>query len=70
MATDFLQDPGTNGFIATPFNLLSTELNSLVTGNTAVSSAGGTSGVFTQTNYNSAIFCEILEELQNSNVLS
>ena len=39
---------GTNGFITTPFSVLTTELNSLANGNTALSSVGGTSGVFTQ----------------------
>lgn len=53
--TDFLQDVGTNGFIATPFNLSSTELNALANGNTVASSVGGTSGVFSQTNTVSAL---------------
>jgi hypothetical protein len=48
---DFLLDPGTNGFIATPFNLMTTELNGLVTSDSALSSVGGTSGVFSQTNF-------------------
>jgi hypothetical protein len=48
---DFLLDPGTNGFIATPFNLMTTELNSLASTNSAISSVGGTSGVFTQANF-------------------
>ena len=59
MATNFLEAAGTNGFIATPFNLMSTELNALATINSAVSSVGGTSGVFTQTNYANAIWCEV-----------
>ena len=42
---DFLLDPGTNGFIATPFNLMTTELNSLVNTDRALSSVGGSSGV-------------------------
>lgn len=52
MATDFLLAAGTNGFIATPFNLLSTEagFDSLANGSSVVSSVGGTSGVFSQTN--------------------
>ena len=41
---------GTGGFITTPFDLLTTELNSLASGNTALSSVGGTSGVFDQSN--------------------
>lgn len=54
--TDFLLEPGTNGFIATPFNLLSTELNSLANNNSVVSSVGGSSGVFSQSNTANAIF--------------
>ena len=51
MATDFLLDAGTRGFKATPFNLLSTELNTLGNGSAATSSVGGTSGVYSQTNW-------------------
>jgi hypothetical protein len=54
MSADFLLDPGTSGFIATPFNLLSTELNAIANAGTATSSVGGTSGVFTQTNFANA----------------
>jgi len=50
MSSNFLLAAGTNGFIATPFNLQSTELNALAAGHTAVSSVGGSSGVFSQTN--------------------
>lgn len=56
MATNFLEATGSNGFLATPFNLQSTELNALGNGNSAVSSVGGTSGVFTQTNWSSGIW--------------
>lgn len=49
MPTNFLLASGTNGFIVTPFDLQSTELNTLANGNTATSSVGGTSGVYTQT---------------------
>lgn len=56
MATNFLEAAGTNGFIATPFNLLSTELNTLGSGNSAVSSVGGSSGIFTQTNFANAVW--------------
>jgi len=59
MATNFLLATGTNGFIATPFNLQTTELNALGSGANAVSSVGGTSGVFTQTNFASAIWCAV-----------
>lgn len=40
---------GTNGWAITPINVLSTELNTLATGNTVLSSVGGSSGVFSQT---------------------
>lgn len=59
MPADFLFNPGTNGFTVTPFNLLSTELNSLAIGATALSSVGGTSGVFTQSNTGNALMGEI-----------
>lgn len=56
MPTNFLEATGTNGFLVAPFNLQSTELNALANGNSAVSSVGGTSGVFTQTNWASGIW--------------
>lgn len=56
MVTNFLDYAGTNGFLTTPFNLLSTELNALANGGSVVSSVGGTSGVFSQTNWASAIW--------------
>lgn len=59
MTTNFLEAAGTNGFIATPFNLMTTELNTLGNGANAVSSVGGTSGVFTQTNFADGIWGEI-----------
>ena len=59
MATNFLQASGTNGFIATPFNLMSTELNTLANNSSAVSSVGGSSGIFTLANFANAIWCEI-----------
>lgn len=59
MATDFLLDAGTNGFKATPFNLLTTELNSLAAGASATSSVGGSSGVFSQTNWANCSFGSI-----------
>lgn len=62
MAADFLLDPGTSGFIATPFNLYSTELNALGSGSTATSSVGGTSGVYTQTNFANAQKCFVFFE--------
>ena len=59
MPTNFLLAPGTNGFIATPFNLVSTELNALASTETIVSSVGGASGVFDQDNTASAMFGSI-----------
>jgi hypothetical protein len=56
MPTNFLEAAGTSGFIATPFNLMTTELNSLATANSTTSSVGGASGVFTQTNFASCIW--------------
>jgi hypothetical protein len=51
-ATQFLWGPGTsnNGLLATALTLLTTEMNSLATGNTALSSVGGSSGKFTNSN--------------------
>ena len=56
---DFLLDPGTNGFIATPFNLMTTELNSLATTDSAISSVGGSSGVFAQSNFDNEMLYEV-----------
>lgn len=56
MATQFLDAGGTNGFIATPFNLQTTELNAVINGSAATSSVGGTSGVFSQTNFANGIW--------------
>lgn len=53
--TDFLYNPGTNGFTSTPYNLLSSELNSLANNTIVTSSVGGTSGVFSQTNTGNAM---------------
>lgn len=54
MPTNFLHAPGTDGFIVTPFDLMSSDLNSLSNGNTVVSSVEGASGVFDQTDFGSA----------------
>jgi hypothetical protein len=56
VATNFLEATGTNGFLATPFNIMSTELNALANGSSATSSVGGTSGVFSQTNTSQGIW--------------
>lgn len=55
MAQTFLQDPGTNGFIGSLLTLMSTELNALANGISAVSSVGGSSGVFSQSSIANAI---------------
>lgn len=59
--TDFLYDAGTNGYIATPFNLETTELNALGTGASATSTAGGTgtAGKFNQGDTASAMFASV-----------
>lgn len=57
MATNFLEySGGSNGFLTAPFNLMTTELNTLANGSSATSSVGGTSGVFTQTSQGSGIW--------------
>lgn len=66
MATKFLESAGTNGFIATPFNLLSSELNSLADATGVVSSVGGSSGVFSQSNFADAIWASIYLALGGS----
>ena len=48
MAADFLLDPGTNGYITSLFNLVTTELNTLGIASATTSSVGGSSGVFSQ----------------------
>lgn len=59
MPTNFLEAAGTSGFITTVLNLQTTELNALAAAHTAVSTVGGTSGVFSQTNIGSGIFGDI-----------
>lgn len=61
MPTNFLWNSGTsnNGLLATAFNLLSTELNTLTNTSIAVSSVGGTSGVFNQSNTAQAMLGEL-----------
>lgn len=57
MPTNFLEySGGTNGFLTAPFNLMSSELNSLANNASATSSVGGTSGVFTQSSWGSGIW--------------
>lgn len=57
MPTNFLEySGGTNGFLVAPINVMTSELNSLANGNSAVSSVGGTSGVFTQSSWGSGVW--------------
>ena len=56
MTAPFIYVAGTNGFSTVPFSLQTTELNALANGNTAVSSVGGSSGVFAQSNTGGALF--------------
>lgn len=58
LAHDFLLDPGSGGlgFIATSFDLMTSELNGLANGSAAVSSVGGSSGAFTNANTGNAIW--------------
>jgi len=53
MATTSLQE---SGFLVNPFNLMTTELNTLANATSVTSSVGGTSGVFTQTNTGSGLW--------------
>lgn len=61
-ASNFIWSPGTsnNGEIATTLTLMSTELNSLTNGSVIVSSVGGSSGLFTNSNTGQAIWGEVM----------
>ena len=59
MPSPFVQIPGTNGFVVSPYDLQSTELNSLASGSASTSSVAGTSGVYSQTNSSGAIWGDI-----------
>jgi hypothetical protein len=56
MATDFLWDAGTNGFVVTPFDILSSEtgLNAITYGSAITSTVGGSSGVFARSDIGGA----------------
>jgi len=60
-ATPFIWNPGTgnNGLYASLLTLESTELNSLTTGSVAVSTVGGSSGLFTNSNTGQAIWASV-----------
>lgn len=56
MPTNFIQE---TGFLITPFNLMTTELNALGSATNVISSVGGTSGIFTQSSFGSGIWAAI-----------
>ena len=66
MPTNFLDAAGVNGFIATPFPLLSNELNALANNTSALSSVNGSSGVFSSANYAQAIWAQLYLTLGGS----
>lgn len=59
MPTNFQEAPGSSGFITSPFSLMTTELNTLGSTDTATSSVGGSSGVFSQSNTANGIWGQI-----------
>jgi hypothetical protein len=61
-ATPFLWQPGTsnNGLYAPPLTLMSTELNTVASGSVAVSSVGGSSGVFGNSNTGQVIWAPLV----------
>lgn len=70
MATNFLWAAGTNGLIASAFNAMTTEIESLTNGSVIISSVGGASGVFSSTQTGQALECEIMLSLGNPGVAS
>jgi hypothetical protein len=61
MATNFLRYAGTsnNGLLTSLLTLMTTELESVANAGTAISSVGGTSGLFTNSNTGQAIWGEL-----------
>jgi hypothetical protein len=62
MPTNFLWYSGTasnNGLLITSYNLMTTEMNSLTSGSTAVSSVNGTSGVFNNSTASQGMIGEV-----------
>ena len=59
--SNFLYATGADGFLATPFSLLTTELNTLGNSNTTLSSVNGatSNGIFTQTDTSSGVWAQI-----------
>ena len=65
MAANFLWYPGASnsGLLATSFNLLTTEMNSLATAGLIVSSVGGTSGKFTNSDTAQSVWGDLYLKL-------
>lgn len=65
VATNFLWNPGTSnsGLTIAAASVLTTELNSLTTTSYAVSSVGGASGKFDNTNWGQAIWADVFVTL-------
>lgn len=58
--TDFLfENGGSGGYLVAPFDLMSSDLNSMANNTTVTSSVGGSSGVFDQSNTGGAILADI-----------
>lgn len=70
MPTNFLWNAGTsnNGQLVAPFNLLTTEIESLTNGSVAVSSVGGSSGVFNNSTTGQGMLAQIQLSLGNPGV--
>ena len=56
MATNFLEAAGTNGFLASPVTLMTTELNTLASTANVISSVAGP---FTQASFNNGIWGQV-----------
>jgi hypothetical protein len=71
MSSNFLWNQGysgNNGLLEAAFNLLTTELESLASGSVIVSSVGGSSGLFTNSNTAQAILAELYLMLGNPGI--
>lgn len=60
MASPVQYTPGTGGLTVSLLTLATTELNTLTSASVVITSVGGTSGVFTQTNTGNAIWAYII----------
>ncbi len=72
MTANFIWFPGTsnNGLLTTVLTLMTTEIESLGSGSSVVSSVGGASGVFSNTNTGQAIWADLFLDLGNPGVAS